>query len=445
MSELFFEVPKDYSSPSRGSLRIFARSVTKHDCPTSPVDEKELQRKAEKPWLAFLQGGPGGACRPPQSMSITNFILDRGYQMLYLDQRGTGLSTPVTADTLALQGDAQEQADYLKLFRADSIVKDCEAIRKILTKGYPAELQKWSIFGGSFGGFCAFTYLSYFPEGLREVFTSGGIPPVGKSADEVYKATFATVIKRNLSYYKKYPEDVDSIHNLALYIDSKGGLKLPSGGTLTVQRFFTLGSLFGSHGGIDNLHDIVLRMISDLKQFEFITRPTLSAIEGLQPFNERVLSAILREAIYCDGKPSEWAAERVGKSLKEFHWISGSPMNGSTARGNLLYFSGEMIFPFMFETYPELEKLQQVADIIAKYKEWPNLYDPVQLAKNEVPVYAASFLDDMCVDFGLVQEALEKVKNIKQFVTNTLYHNASSSKTDEVLKALFALRDDVID
>jgi hypothetical protein len=69
--------------------------------------------------------------------------LDKGYQILYLDQRGTGLSSPVTAQTLALQGDIHRQADFLKLFRADNIVKDCEAIRKTLTDGYPEHLKKW--------------------------------------------------------------------------------------------------------------------------------------------------------------------------------------------------------------------------------------------------------------------------------------------------------------
>ena len=201
------------------------------------TDEKDLKKKTEKPWMMYLQGGPGCPCRPPQRMGITDAILDRGYQMLYLDQRGTGLSTPISADTLALQGDAQKQADYLKHFRADNIVRDCEAIRKTLTKDYPSELKKWSIFGQSFGGFCAFTYLSFFPEGLREVFTTGGVPPVGKTADEVYRATFETVIKRNVSYYNKYPEDLQVIHGLANYIYSEKGLKLPSGGILTLQRF----------------------------------------------------------------------------------------------------------------------------------------------------------------------------------------------------------------
>jgi pimeloyl-ACP methyl ester carboxylesterase len=364
--------------------------------------------------------------------------------MLYLDQRGTGLSTPISADTLALQGDAQKQADYLKHFRADNIVRDCEAIRKTLTEEYPSELKKWSIFGQSFGGFCAFTYLSFFPEGLREVFTSGGVPPIGKTADKIYRATFETVIKRNVSYYNKYPEDLSVIHDLARHI-YPGGLKLPSGGILTLRRLLTLGLLFGAHGGIDNVHDIVFRMKSDINQFSSITRPTLSAFESLLPFDDTVLYAVLHEAIYCERQASQWAAQRVGLALKDFDWIHGGYPYNNITEGKPIYFSGEMIFPFMFEAYPELQKLRHVADILAEYKDWPELYDPVQLAKNEVPVYAASFVDDMYVDFGLVQETLKKVKNCKQFITNTMYHNAISTKTDEVLKNLFALRDDNID
>ncbi len=445
MSELFFEVPKDYANPSNGTLRLFARSVTRHEVPTAPTDEREMKKKAQKPWMTYLQGGPGCPCGPPQSTPMTNAILDRGYQMLYLDQRGTGLSTPVSADTLALQGDPQKQVDYLKHFRADNIVRDCEAIRKTLTEDYPPELKKWSIFGQSFGGFCAFTYLSFFPEGLREVFTSGGIPPIGKTADEVYRATFETVIKRNVSYYDKYPEDISVINSLARSLYGSKGLKLPSGGILTLQRFLMLGLRFGAHGGIDNVHDIVLRMNSDMNQFAFITRPTLSAIENLLDFDETVLYALLHEAIYCERQASQWAAKRVAQSLPDFDWVYDSAWHRSIKEGTPIYFSGEMIYPFMFETYPELQKLRDVANILAEYKDWPELYDPAQLARNEVPVYAATYTDDMYVNFGLVQETLGKVKNCKQFITNMMYHNAIKSKADEVLKSLFALRDDSID
>ncbi|GMF75568.1 unnamed protein product [Aspergillus oryzae] len=80
--------------------------------------------------------------------------------VLFLDQRGTGLSSTISAGTLALKGNAIKQAEYLKNFRADNIVRDCEAVRRCLTVDYPEDKRKWSIIGQSFGGFCAVTYLS---------------------------------------------------------------------------------------------------------------------------------------------------------------------------------------------------------------------------------------------------------------------------------------------
>jgi pimeloyl-ACP methyl ester carboxylesterase len=323
VSELFFEVPQDYSEPSSGTLQIFARSVIRHEKPAAPATADEQRKKDQKPWFVYLQGGPGCACAAPQNSYITNAVLDKGYQMLYLDQRGTGLSSPISAGTLALQGDAQRQADYLKLFRADSIVKDCEAIRKTLTEDYAPELKKWSVFGQSFGGFCVLNYLSKFPQGLREVFTSGGLAPIGRTADQVYKATFQKVIERNKEYYSKYPEDVDAVHGLAFHIKSKGGLSLPSGGVLTVRGLLTLGRNFGFQGGLDMVHDLILKASTDLKQFQFITRPTLSALERALSFDDMVLYAVLHEAIYCQGEASNWSAERVGRTLREFQVSSG--------------------------------------------------------------------------------------------------------------------------
>jgi hypothetical protein len=229
------------------------------------------------------------------------------------------------------------------------------------------------------------------------------------------------------------------------HIKSEGGLQLPSGGTLTARRLLTLGMGFGTHESVDSVHEMIFRMHSDLEQFNFITRPALSALEAMGPsFDDNIIYAILREAIYCQGEASKWAAERVGRSLKEFDWISGSP-SSFNSKDQPLYFSGGMIYPFMFDTYPELKKVKEVAQIIAHYKDWPELYDEEQLAQNEVPVYAATFVDDAYIDFGLVQETLEKVGSCKQFITNTMYHDAIKSKTAEVMKELFALRDDVMD
>lgn len=68
------------------------------------------------------------------------------FRVLLLDQRGTGKSTPVSTQF-------PPTADYLRHFKADSIVRDCEAIRKEM------KLDKISILGQSFGGFCCLTYL----------------------------------------------------------------------------------------------------------------------------------------------------------------------------------------------------------------------------------------------------------------------------------------------
>lgn len=119
-------------------------------------------------------------------------------------------------------GSPEKQAEYLKYFRSDSIVKDAEFIRKALV---PNTVQngRWSILGQSFGGFCCTQYLSSAPEGrfwkdfevfmiefvgLNEVFMTGGIPPDIASlnaATDVYQRTFRRVIQQNKKYYMRFP------------------------------------------------------------------------------------------------------------------------------------------------------------------------------------------------------------------------------------------------
>jgi pimeloyl-ACP methyl ester carboxylesterase len=86
---------------------------------------------------------------------------DHGFQVLLLDQRGTGLSTPVSAASLESFKSDEEKVAYLTHFRADSIVRDCETIRLALTDNRSInEEQRISLLGQSFGGFCITTYLS---------------------------------------------------------------------------------------------------------------------------------------------------------------------------------------------------------------------------------------------------------------------------------------------
>ncbi|KAF1988285.1 proline iminopeptidase [Aulographum hederae CBS 113979] len=434
ITELLFEVPRDYSKPDGGSIKLFARSARKLEKPADPTDDSS---KKQLPWLCFLQGGPGFPCPSPQYTPWTNQILDRGYEILCLDQRGTGLSTPLSASTLGLRGDDPVQANYMKSFRADSIVKDCEAIRLALTADFPKEKKKWSIMGQSFGGFCAVTYLSFHPEGLREAFLFGGLPPLVDGPDPVYERTYKKVAKRNKAYYEKYPEDVERVKAIVKLLQRFGNstVRTPTEGALSARRFQTLGLAFGAHGGIDSVHEIVLKAWMDLQMFGHLTRNTVSAIDQSFPLDTSIIYAVLHEPIYCQGTASNWSAERVLAKYPEFSLDTDGP----------IYFTGEMIYPFQFEDYNELAKLLPQANMLASDSSWPAVYDEAQLAKNDVPVYAAVYMDDMYVDFDFSVETASKIKGCKTFITNAMYHDAVRSKMEEVTKSLFALRDDCID
>lgn len=393
--------------------------------------------------MVYLPGGPGFGNDEPENHALTYPMLDRGYQLLLLDYRGTGLSTPVNARHLQTLGSPQQQADYLKLFRADSIVRDLEAVRQCLTADFPQDRKQWSLFGQSFGGFVSLSYLSMQPQGCREVFLTGGLAPIRRTAEEVYRALYKKVAERNEAYYRKFPEDIQNISRVIEHLREKKPA-LPSGGTLTPQRFLSAGIAFGSHGGLDQVHALVLKFTADIVQFGFLSRSSLVAAEKNNQLDTNPIYAILHESIYCTsmGHSSNWAAARVGTENDTFLWTQDE---SKIPKSTPVYFTGEMIFPFHFETYPELSSLREAANILAKYDGWDSLYDEAQLAHNEVPVYAISYIDDMYVDIKFARETAAMVKGIKVHETNGMYHNAIRARTEEVLAQLYRLRDNTLD
>ncbi|KAI1661436.1 alpha/beta-hydrolase [Daldinia decipiens] len=444
VKELWFQVPLDHSDPKSETIKLFARSVVKYERPI--VESSEV---VQRPYLLFLQGGPGLGTPAPQDSPLSKYMLDRGYELLFLDQRGTGFSTPVSDNTLELIGSPQEQADYLKLFRADTLVKDSEAVRLCLTKDYPPEKKKWSTFGQSFGGFTALTYLSFAPEGLRECFITGGLAALDKGPEEVYQATFRRCIDRNHDYYRKFPDDVATVKWIAEKIRELGGergIPLPGGGFLTVSRLMTVGLNFGAHGGVDRVHNYIIRMKADLDQHGTFTRFTLNELEQDNQWDTAPIYSLLHEPCWCfgPGVAGRWAAERVGASLEEFQWLRQDWAGPASLGEKPLYFSGEMIYPFFFDTCAGLFKLKETAQILAEFDGWAPLYDIEQLGKNEVPVYAAVY-NDMYVDPEMSRVTASRIKGIKVFETGVLYHNALRSRPDEVIPQLLRLRDDTID
>ncbi|HXS66115.1 MAG TPA: alpha/beta fold hydrolase [Streptosporangiaceae bacterium] len=408
-----FTVPLDHAAPDGEQITVFAREMV----------AVEHSDRDDLPWLVYLQGGPG---RPsPRPASAKMGWLDRAlrdYRILLLDQRGTGRSSPATRLSLASRGSAKDQAQYLTHFRADSIVADAELIRHRLAGGKP-----WSVLGQSFGGFCAVTYLSKAPHGLAEAFITGGLPGLDNRAEDVYRATYPIVTAKNEDHYRRYPGDVEVAQRIAAYLASRD-VRLPTGAPLTVQAFQALGVQLGMSAGSNQLHFL----LADAFDGDQIGDDFAYRALGLLTFAAGPLFGALHEACYGQGPATKWAAQRV---RAEFPAFDVPPAPG----GDPVLFTGEMIYPWMFETDPVLKPLAEVADILADHADWPPLYDPEQLARNEVPVAAAIYYNDMYVPQQYSVQTAGRIRGLRSWVTSEYEHDGLSAGQDKVLDRLIGM------
>ena len=312
-----FVVPLDYSDPKGSKIKIFAREVVAPEKENEPL-----------PWLVFLQGGPGfPSPRPELNSGWLKRALEE-YRVLLLDQRGTGMSTPVLSQTLRSFPTAESQAKYLSLFRSDSIVHDLEVIRKELL-GYE---QTWSVLGQSYGGFCALNYLSSASEGLSEVMITGGLPPLNLHPDDIYRKTYSRVIQRNHQYYLRYPHDEKLIHSIVDHITDTE-VFLPNGDSLTPRRLQQVGIVFGMENGYEQVHYLLEGAFVQGYSDSEMSYPFLNAVQNFLTFDTNPIYALLHEAIYCQSVSSDWSAERVLAEFPEF-----------TIKANdRFHFTGEML------------------------------------------------------------------------------------------------------
>lgn len=404
------EVPLDHTKPDGAQLTLFARTL---------VDAQ--RRNEDLPWLLFLQGGPGfGAPRPTARSGWIKRALQE-FRVVLLDQRGTGSSTAVSARGLAHLS-VEEQAEYLSHFRADSIVRDAEWLRARLSPDRP-----WSLLGQSFGGFCCLTYLSLFPEALHEVYITGGIPPVGRSADEVYEATLRRVADKQAALYARFPAMQGMLDRLARHLYHHD-VRLPNGQRLTVEQFQQQGLDLGASGGPESLYFLLEGAFDE----ERLSDAFLYQLQGMQPFNGHPIFAILHEAIYAEGVATGWAAERVRGRHPELDWAPGKP----------LHFTGEMIYPWMFEQFRELLPLRAAAQRLAAKSDWGPLYDRARLAANRVPVACAVYADDMYVEFDYSRDTLKGLGNSRAWITNEYEHNGIRTDGERILDRLITLNRD---
>jgi proline iminopeptidase len=109
----------------------------------------ELSGNPEGKPVVFLHGGPGGGSSPEHRRQFN----PEQYKILVFDQRGCGRSTPYA------------NLDHNTTW---DLVEDIEKLRTEVAK-----VDKWMVFGGSWGSTLALTYAETYPERVTELVLRG--------------------------------------------------------------------------------------------------------------------------------------------------------------------------------------------------------------------------------------------------------------------------------
>ncbi len=387
------------ADPTDGrTIDVFARVVTR------PGGE-------ELPYLLYLQGGPGvESPRPSLSPAAPGWlpVALEHYRVVFLDQRGTGLSTPV--DDRILQGrSTAEVAEYLTHLRADGIVRDAEALRDHLGAA------RWNTLGQSFGGFTTLHYLSTHAEAIDRAILTGGLSAIGRSSDDVYALCYAKLRAANEGYYRRFPEHREAIHDI-VQLAADGEIVLPDGEVVSPSRIRSLGHTLGSDHGWLGLHDLL-----DLDPRSSAFRHDLA---GLLPFGGRnPLYYVIHESSYADGVTTDWAAERV--EPEDF-------------RDDPTLLTGEHVRREWLDTVPALQPWKDVALALAQ-QPWPTLYDAAALEASQARGAASVYVNDLYVPLEYSLETAAHLPGISLYVTSEHEHSGLRTSNGEVLRHLFDL------
>jgi pimeloyl-ACP methyl ester carboxylesterase len=391
-------VPLDHDRAGGETIEVYAREIAAPD-------------GRDRPYLVYLQGGPGFEAPRPTGWPVSPSWLSRAlrdYRVLLLDQRGTGRSTPYGAAAEPV-ADPVAEAGRLAFYRADAIVRDAENLREHLGA------RRWSLLGQSFGGYCALNYLTVAPDSLREVYFTGGLPPVGRPADDVYATTFATMRMLNRRYLRRFPEDGDRLRRLLDRCDA-GEVRTPDGEPAGRRLVRTIGHRLGMDGGADAVHHLL--------ELEPGSPAFAHDLVGLLPFGARnPLYAVLHESSYADGGRTGWSAER---------------MQPDDFRGDSTLLTAEHLFRWHFEDTAGLRPYRDVAATVAE-RDWPRLYDADVLAGVDVPCAAIIYADDPYVDRHFSEQTADLLPNMRRWLTDEYLHNGLHTAGEHVLDRLIAL------
>ena len=413
LKDVTFEAPLDHfgggagrSAATSAPIEVFARITA-------------AEADSTKPYLVYLQGGPGvEAPRPTTPVGESTWLARalEDFQVVMLDQRGTGRSSPigsVDGRITGLDGLGEAPADIaaaLSHYRADSIVEDAEILRRGLG------VDSWSLLGQSFGGFTALRYVSAHSESLNEVYFTGGLPAIGTDPATVYATTWEGMKRKSEQFYRAFPGDRDKLARIIDLAEADGGIALPGGARATTERIRLLGHFLGASDGPEKLHYLL-----DLDPTSAAFRHDLAAA---LPFSGRnPLYAVVHESCWADGAVTNWAARRAMPADVE---------------SDPTLLAGEHAGPESLAEDPELAPFAEVAQIVAQH-EWPRLYDVDALRASNVRGGAAVYFEDAYVPPEYSLATADLLDGVTPWVTNEYEHNGLRADGYRVLDRLISL------
>ncbi|MGA7987009.1 MAG: alpha/beta fold hydrolase [Candidatus Dormiibacterota bacterium] len=411
-------VPLDWNEPSGPTISVHAREVVAAEKASDP----------KLPAIVWFQGGPGHEVAFPDHRGNWLEQLLTRYRVLLLDQRGTGLSTPLDARALPFS-DPVALAAYLRNFRQDSIVRDADRFRSTLY----GEDSDWYLFGQSFGGFCSLTYLSTLPEHLLGVIITGGFAPVLHETEEICTRLFNHVASRNADFYARFPGDAARVRRIVDHLEHNADLD-GQGNRVSARRFLMLGGKLGLQHGAAELHGIIERADNDLEQLGMLSGVVHEHVAGMMSPATNPIYTVLHEAAYSNGPPTRWAAERARLADRRYA-LDAHPAP---------CFTGEAVFPWMLDELPPLRPLKEAAEALAAHEGWAPLYDIDRLRANTVPVVGTLYWDDEYVERAMALETVALLGNCSPWITNEYEHGGYRIDPVRVGARLFAMLDDLI-
>ncbi|QEW01247.1 alpha/beta fold hydrolase [Microbacterium caowuchunii] len=391
------EVPLVWGDPAD------SRTIDVHAAVVSREGGEDL------PILTFLQGGPGGEAPTPFHAPAAPSWLDAAlahHRVVLLDQRGTGRSTPVS-DSLLDRMPSAEVAEYLTHLRADSIVRDAEAMREHLGAA------TWSTLGQSFGGFTTLAYLSTDAASLADVFITGGLSAIGRHPDDVYALCYDKMRVMTERYYRRFPAHRDAMRRLVDLADA-GRIVLPTGEVVSRSRMRSIGSLLGGDNGWQTLWSLL--------EHDPGTNAFRYDLAGALPFGGRnPLYYVFHESSYADGFATNWSAERT---------------EPDDYREDVTLFTGEHVRREWARTVPAFQPWAEVVDLLATHA-WPVLYDAERIAASGARGAAAIYVNDVYVPLEFSLETAALMPGVQTWITSE--HEHSGLRTGEVLPRLIEL------